>query len=30
MNVCAVCEFGPKVYPEPLGALPHVVQCCLF
>ena len=30
MNVCVVCEFWSKVSPEPLGALPWVVQCCLF
>ena len=23
-------SFGTKVSPEPLGALPCVVQCCLF
>ena len=27
MNVCAVCEFW---FPEPLGVLPCIVQCCLF
>ena len=31
MNVCAVCEFGVEgKAPKSLGALPYVVQCCLF
>ena len=30
MNECAVCDFGSKVRPEPFGALPWVVQCCLL
>ena len=30
MNGCGVCEFGSKVRPRTLGALPWVVHCCLF
>ena len=30
VNVCAVCEFWVNGKRLPLGALPWVVQCCLF
>ena len=31
MDVCVVCEFlGLRLDPEPLGALPWVVICCVF